>query len=120
MRMPPMRPPRICPTRPRIPPMRPPRSLPLPLPVVMSRSFSGADSVPVAPARDLSHAPSGVATTTLHRLPRMAATRSLLALLWLKRKAPVLSVVVLPTTLLPHTSCTRASGTTRDDRGKHI
>ena len=65
--MPPMRPPRICPTRPRIPPMRPPRSLPLPLPVVMSRSFSGADSVPVAPARDLSHAPSGVATTTLHR-----------------------------------------------------
>jgi hypothetical protein len=44
----------------------------------------------------------------------------LLALLWLKRKAPVLSVVVLPTTLLPHTSCTRASGQTQMTGGKHI
>lgn len=132
MRMPPTRPPTIWPTMPAIPPTRPPillttppRSRPLPLlllllPVSMLRSFSGAVRVPVALARDLSHAASGVTTTTLHWLPITPVSKAVGTLRRLKWKPPLPSAVVLATTVPLHTSCTAASvWHDQNDKGKH-
>lgn len=88
----------------------------LPTAVTLPRSCSGADSVPLVPARDTLQATSGEVTTALHWLlsrelstpdGRLKTDQPMMMV-----KAPELSVVALATTVLPHTACTLASGRT--------
>lgn len=84
----------------------PPPAMPVPEP----RSCRGAVSVPVAPARDALQATRGVVTTTLHWPLNMELKRPRVAFTGVRMKDPVMLVVALATTVLPHISCTLASG----------